>query len=142
MEKGKATRKVKEDLKEIRRGYLPTDCFIVEAGQERKVECREIPPLLIEGKARKTVKVCNRRNGKCVTVKEGEEVAVLEFKGAEVYITKDEGDYVKKWEKVGYTISGKGEGKTFKTYVQGEIVLIEEVLGEKEDHYRVYVRRR
>ena len=141
MKKGKATDNVKRSLKEIERGYLPTRCFIDEGKGYVETSCNEIIPLLRRGKMEKSIKVCNDRLGKCIALEKGEEINVLDFEGAEVYLTKDECDNVDRWEKIGYIISSKGEGRTIKTPFKGQIVLIEEVFGEKADHYRIYLRK-
>jgi len=141
MEKGKATSNVRKGLKEIERGYLPTRCFIDRGKGYVEVSCREIIPLLRRGKVEEPIKVCNERIGRCVILGKGEEISVLDFEGSEVYLTKDECEDVNRWDKIGYIISSKGEGRTIKTPVKGKIVLIEEVFGGKADHYKIYLKK-
>ena len=142
MKPGAATRKARKELEKLKKHYLPTKCYrIVGEGEKEAIPCEEVPEILIEGVAKESIEVCNERLSKCVTVRKGEEVAVLDAEGVEIYLSKDEGEDVKRWEKIGFSVTGKGESRTLKTPVEGKIVFIQEVLGEKAQHYRIFVKK-
>lgn len=142
MKPGEATRKVREELSKLKKYYLPTKCFkVLKDGQRKEVPCEAVLELLMDGIAKEDIEVCNERLGKCVTVKEGEEVAIIEVEGTEIFLSRDEGESVSKWEKIGYIVTGKGESRTIKTPVEGKILFIHEVLGEKAYRYRIFIKK-
>ena len=136
---GRATERVRKNLKELKKYYGVTKCYVESEGKRQEIPCENVPELLQEGTAKETVIVCNERLGKCVKAPKGTDIKVVEAEGREVYLTKDEAEDVGRWDKLGYVITGKGEGRTIKTPKAGKIIFIEEVLGEKPDHYRIYV---
>ncbi len=142
MKPGEATRKVKEEFSKLKKYYLPTKCYrLLEDGERREIPCESVQELLMEGTAKEDVEVCNERLGKCVAIKKGEEVAIIEVEGTEIFLSKDEGEGVGKWEKIGYIVTGKGESRTIKTPVEGKILFIQEVLGEKASRYRIFIKK-
>jgi len=136
---GRATERVRKELEKLKKYYGATKCYIEREGRKEEVPCESIPELLREGVAKETVIVCNERLSKCVKAPKDTNIEVIEVKGREVYLIKDEAEDVGRWSKLGYVITGKGEGRTIKTPEAGKIIFIEEVLGEKSDHYRIYV---
>ncbi len=136
---GRATERVRKELEKLRKYYGATKCYVEREERREEVPCESIPELLREGTAKETVIVCNERLGKCVKAPKGTSIEIIEAEGREVYLIKDETEDVGRWSKLGYIITRKGEGRTIKTPKAGKIIFIEEVLGEKPDHYRIYV---
>ncbi len=136
----RATERVTKALKELKKYYEVTECYV---GGSR-VDCREIIKQYVgsDGRLETDVKVCNKRVGKCVEFRKGDVVKVIEAEGSEVYLTKDEAEAVKAGERLGYQITGKGEARSVRSSVAGDILYIEEVLGSKHDHYRIYIVER
>ncbi len=131
----RVTDKVREEIKSLGKYYGVTKCYV----NNEVINCRELPKLIVNDKLIKDVKVCNERLGKCLTAPKGSKVKIIEVMGVEVYLVKDECEEVSRRERIGYIITGKGEGRSVRSDFEGKILYIEEVIGEKYDHYRVYL---
>jgi len=137
------TEEILKDLKELRRYYEPTKCYLIEGGAEKGFLCEELSNHLTpEGFVKHRIKVCNERLGRCIVLEEGDEVRAFEFVGSEVYIIKDDVQHVSRWEKIGYLITRKGEERTIKAPIGGDIVFIQEIPGGRTQRLRLHIRAR
>ncbi len=133
------TKRVVDALKELRKYYEVTECFTGHS----KIDCRDIVRNYVRNGVLDTdVKVCNKRVCRCVSFRRGDPVKVVEVEGSEIYLIRDEAEHVKAGERLGYHVTGKGEARSIRSCINGDILYIEEVLGEKHDHYRIYIVER
>ena len=136
-----ATDEVLKDIKSFSKYYKPTKCYIMKDGKGREFSCNDLSNNLTpEGIVKACIKVCNERTGNCMSLKEGSRVRVVEFRGAEVYVSKDDAEHVRKWEKIGYLVTRKGEERTLKTPFEGNIVFIQELPEGRIQNLRLYIK--
>jgi|Deesub1362B_J571_1020462.scaffolds.fasta_scaffold19099_2 hypothetical protein len=144
----KVADRVRKSLRDLKPYYKPTKCYIEDSSSYtmilgnvrfKEVQCKDLAAMFDEGKVTKRVAVCNERKGKCILVDAGAKLLILDLKGNEIYFTVDECDKVSKWTKLGYIITGKGEGRVIKTPRSGYIILINEIFGHKADRFKVYL---
>ena len=72
-------------------------------------------------------------------LKAGDKVCLQEVSAAYVTITKGEGDPVREGEKIGYTLSSKGNLKTIRSSCNGIITLVINITWEMPEKYVVVV---
>ena len=134
---------VLKDLESVRKYYKPTRCYLISEGGEVEFPCEELGNHLTrEGLISEGIKVCNERSGNCISLGRGEELRVVEFRGAEIYVSKDDAERVGRWEKIGYLITGGGGVRVLKVPFEGDIVLIQEIPEGRSQRLRIYVRVR
>ncbi len=137
------TRKAEEELRKLRKYYLPTKCYVVTDGKQEVVECRElVDEIMREGRLTRDYIICNERKDKCLKVGSTDELVQIPVEGTDIFFTVDDCDSVKERDLMAYIITGKGEVRTLRSPIKGDVVLIHEVLGEKRDRYLVIMRRR
>ncbi len=139
IKKGEATRRIREDLKELSKAYEPTKCYIIARNSKDEVDCSLISKNFLSGELDKDVLICNERIGKCELITKGSNVVCIEVQGHQVYMLKDELSSVKEGDKLAYIVTNKGEVRVVRSPYKGLIALIDEVLGEKYTHYRVFM---
>ena len=122
-EVGKTSARVSRELEELLRYYRPVECY---RGGER-IDCLEVASELLErmGLDADTT-VCNRRRDVCLRIPRGSRLDMQEIRGVEVYLQVDVGDYVRPGEVLAYVITNKGELRSWRSELEGYIVLLYE----------------
>ncbi|OYT50216.1 MAG: hypothetical protein B6U73_04505 [Desulfurococcales archaeon ex4484_204] len=117
--------------------YGVTKCYKVGEGRT-PIDCRVLVEMLREGPP-PSAEVCNERVGRCISFSKGDKLLILEVKGREVYLLKDECERVSRNERLGYVITGKGEVRVVSAPDDGYVLLLNEVLGERSPRYQVFI---
>ncbi len=79
--------------------------------------------------------ITKTRDGRLLLVKSSVVPKIIDIQGWIVRILVQEGDIVKKWQRIAYVLTRKYETRTIKSPWEGIVTYIGYVFGEKPEHY-------
>ncbi len=120
--------------------YSQPKCYTKTKDVVKSVQCYELVNVLLS-QQRPDISVCDEVTGRCVEVSSSDELVISEISGNEVFISVKEGDRVKRGDRLGYIITGKGEVRGLRSDVEGFVVLVYEVPTSRPSKVLVFIKK-
>ncbi len=90
---------------------------------------------LLEGEVKRSFIIHDPKENRAILVPKGTKVTLQESHYQRVFYSVREGEELKEGEKIGHSITGKGESRTLRSPIDGVVVLVHQELYGKADKY-------